>query len=89
MSLVKAHVKRSQRFPVTPFWGAFKDDYAARDIQKTLIQEELFNSKGIQEKMKDILTDSCTQEALRRNQDEYVREIQNLPTMADIVLSFT
>ena len=89
LSLVKAHVKRSQRFPVTPFWGAFKDDYAARDIQKTLIQEELFNSKGIQEKMKDILTDSCTQEALRRNQDEYVREIQSLPTMADIVLSFT
>ena len=75
--------------PSLPFWSAFKDSYAARDIQETFLQEELLNTHGIFTALKTILTDPHTRSTLRENQDEYIRKIQSLPTMADIVLSFT
>ncbi|MBU6999006.1 MAG: hypothetical protein HXS42_15250 [Theionarchaea archaeon] len=74
--------------PSLPFWSAFKDSYAARDIQETFLQEELLNTHGIFTALKTILTDPHAQSSLRENQDEYIRRIQSLPTMADIVLSF-
>jgi hypothetical protein len=75
--------------PSLPFWSAFKDNYAARDIQKTFMQEELLNTGGIYTIMKTLFGDPHSMEDLRKTQDEFVEKIQNLPTMADIVLTFT
>jgi hypothetical protein len=86
--LIRNHMGENGSVPILPFWNTFKKAYAARDFQKTYIQGELLNVEETHKKMKDILTDSHVQETLRSRQDEYIRKIQALPTMADIVCSF-
>jgi hypothetical protein len=88
LSLVEKHMEGRSDFPVLPFWVTFKKANGVQDVLETFIQEELFNSSAVYKKMKDILTDSHAQETLRSRQDEYIRKIQTLPTLAEIVLSF-
>ena len=49
--------------------------------------EKLFDEKGVSETMSKILTDENFKKELRKKQDEYVKKIAKLPTMADVVLS--
>jgi hypothetical protein len=57
------------------------------DIGKTFIIQELFDEKGTFKALTKVLTDEKFKKELRRRQDEYVKKIAKLPTMAELVLS--
>jgi hypothetical protein len=87
MDVIHQYKDPSPYLPTLSFWTVFTKLFAAMDIGKTFLIEELFDEKGTFEAISNILTDEKFKKELRKKQDQYVEKIANLPTMAEIVIS--
>ena len=87
MELVRQYKDPSPHLPTLSFWTVYKNLFSHMDIGKTFIIQELFDEKGTFKALTKVLTDEKFKKELRRKQDEYVKKIAKLPTMAELVLS--
>lgn len=88
MEIIRHHLQDSSRYlPTLSFWSYYTNLFRNIDIGKTFLIQELFDEKGFLETLEKVLVDENFKRNLRKNQDEYVRRISEIPTMAEIILS--
>ncbi len=88
MRIIRHHLQdSSQHLPILSFWSYHTNLFRSMDIGKTFLIQEIFDEKGFLETLEKVLVDENFKRKLRKNQDEYVRKISRIPTMAEIILS--